>query len=351
MTMTQATSAADFRERLLIGFIAAAFGNQGYEVILGAGEKTHIRGTDEFGVPVPEGGQWRQADIFACKWVDESSVRTAAIECKRQHNARDSINAALGQATDYQLYFHEVYIAAEGEPPSDKTAVLRDLSIGYVDVDAAGETAHFPSASEPLFNPRFNQHLHDIHVKPRAVLALVFYEVFGGVSDTLMRYGNSRGSSIWLAKDLRCNLQWNCWFDPEDRTAVCGINVEYTYDIRVLIHGLREGGLLTDFAKAVRALPPTYKLGVNKDIVPSRRVTDVVVLPTTQARVVDFEAMLGALETVLGERGWRPHLILYGRAWNSAEGLSRSDYFGRMWGLRNHLQPVMDVLARCYDCV
>jgi len=347
----QAVSSHDFRERLLTGSVAAALANRGYDLILGAGEKAHVRGTDEFGIPVPEGGQWRQVDVFGCRWKDDSSVYTLAVECKRLSNARDSINAALGQAADYQLYFHEVYIASEGEPPTDKAAVLRDLVIGYMDVPAGPEQAVIVTDGGHLFNPRFNQQLHDMHVKPRAVLALVFDEVFGSVSDKLIRYGNSRGSSIWLAKDLRSNLQWNCWFDPDDRTAVCGINIEYTYDIRVVIRGLREGGLLPDFANAIRALPPSYKLSVKKDIVPSRRVMDSVVLPVTQARAVEIDVMLGGLESVLHERGWRPHLNVFTRTWNSTEVLSRTDYFARMWGVRNQLQPLMDVLARCYDCV
>lgn len=56
----------------------------------------------EFGVLLPQEAEWRYVDLVGAKWGEGTLLDVAAVECKRARTVRASINAAIGQATDYQ---------------------------------------------------------------------------------------------------------------------------------------------------------------------------------------------------------------------------------------------------------
>jgi hypothetical protein len=313
-------------------------------VVFSGAAKPGIEGTDEFGVPVPEGGQWRQVDVFGCRWNLEGSPETVAVECKRASTVRDSVNAALGQATDYQLYFHQVYVATETGPLVDRTNVLAALALGHIEVETEGQ-ARFNPQIEPTYNPRFDDHRYSRYVKPRAAIALAFQEVFDRASSAPLRYGDVRAGGIWLAKAVAGNLQWNCWFDPTDESVACGINLEHKGDIQRILRGL-DGPALSS---ALGQLAVGYQVRVAKHPLPRRRrAPDRVILPRQQARKIHIDDLRAALGSPLADPKWGPHLNLYTRPWNTAEPLQRWEYADRLRQVRQTLDPVMNVLAASY---
>lgn len=334
----------NFHERALSEAVGCLLISQGYPVVLSGAPKPGIQGTDEFGVPVPEGGQWRQVDVFGCRWSLEGLPETVAVECKRASTVRDSVNAALGQATDYQLYFHRVYVATETGPLVDRANVLAALALGHIEVETERQ-ARFNPQIEATYNPRFDDHRHSRYVKPRATIGLAFQEVFDDASEAPLRYGDVRAGGIWLAKAVTGNLQWNCWFDPADASVACGINVEHKDDVRRILRDMNASAL----SRAAGQLTVGYQIRVGKHQLPRRRGgLDRVILARQEARKVDMDDLRAALSSPLADPNWGPHLNLYARPWNTADTLQRWEYADRLRQVRQTLDPVTSVLAESY---
>jgi hypothetical protein len=334
----------NFDERALAEAVGCLFISQAYPLVFSRAPKPGIEGTDELGVPVPEGGQWRQVDVFGCRWNSDGLAETVAVECKRASTVRDSVNAALGQATDYQLYFHRVYVATETGPLVDRANVLVALALGHIEVETERQP-RFNSQIDPTYNPRFDDHRHSRYVKPRASLGLAFQEVFSDASRAPLRYGDVRTGGIWLAKAVTGNLQWNCWFDPTDESVACGINVEHKDDIRRILRDVNPSAL----SRALHQLTVGCQIRVEKHQLPRRRGAPYrVILPRQDARKVDIDDLRAALSSPLADPNWGPHLNLYTRPWNTAETLQRCEYADRLRQVRQTLGPVMNAVAESY---
>ena len=294
---------------------------------------------------MPEGAQWRHVDVVGAKWGQQSLVDAVAVECKRAGTARDSINAALGQATDYQTCFRQVFVATEPGELCDKRLVLESLGLGHIVVDQVRGQAEFSSWPPPAENERFSPSAHDQFVAPRLALALAFQEAFEDIVGVL-RYGETRRGRIYLAKAVVGNLQWNCWWDDRDRTVLCGINVEYKADTRRITECLEP----TLLANALRELLPHYRLMATKAAVPGRaNALEPFIYPRSQARQVDTLRLLAAVKEVLPDKAWRPQINVYAHVWSSSDRLESWDYVSRLRTVRQELGGVMNAFASCYE--
>jgi hypothetical protein len=297
----------------------------------------------ELGVLLPEEAEWRYVDLVGAKWGEATLLDTAAVECKRSRTVRASINAALGQATDYQICFHKVFIATEeGKVPAEKRAVMELLGMGHIAVDTAKDKAAF-SFQPAVVAPRFDLAAFEQLVAPRFVAALAFQETVRDIPGDL-RYGGVRDGGMWLAKPLRGNLQWNCWWDEAKRGVYCGINIEHKKDVRVITERVQPK-VLDD---ALGRLPSDYHIRVTMDPVPGRAGGQDRTVMSTEARRVDAGVLLAKLKEILPERKWRPHFSLYARAWTSYEKLKRWEYPPRLWRIRNGLSDAMTIFSGCY---
>ena len=333
-----------FEERALVGLIGDLLQQYGYRFVACSKPPAGIDGRDEFGVPTPGGGQRKLVDVVGAKW-GPPLVDAVAVECKRAGTARDSISAALGQATDYQTCFRQVFIATEPGELYDKRLVLESLGLGHIAVDQVRGQAEFCSWPPPVENARFSPSVHDQFVAPRLALALAFQEAFDDVGDVL-RYGETRWGRIYLAKAVVGNLQWNCWWDDRDRTVLCGINVEHKADTRRITERL-EPALL---ANALRELLPHYRLWATKAAVPGRaNAPEPLIYPHSQARQVDTPRLLAEVKGVLPDKAWRPQINVYTHVWSSSDRLESWDYVSRLRTVRQELGGVMNAFASCYE--
>jgi hypothetical protein len=275
-------------------------------------------------------------------WSQPSGIETVAVECKRVGSIRGSLNAALGQATDYQAYFHKVFIATEaGELHDDKRQILQILGLGHISVETVKDQAKFSLLPPDFPSPRFSKALHDQLVAPRLVLLLAFRDAFGGIPGGL-GYGGTRDGGAWFAQSLVAHLQWNAWWDEGRGMAYCGVNAERKADIARIVERLK----LESFAEILEKLPPEFRIRVTKDPVPGRSsVPDQNIIRPTEARSVDLSELLLRLKEVLPDRRWRPHISIYTRAWDSSERLDRWGYVERLRQTKERLGGVMSELA------
>ncbi len=328
----------NFAERPLLHPVAELLALHGYTFVACADPPAGFTKGDEFGVALP-GPKLKRVDIVGARWhTDGRTLDTVAVECKREGTVRDSVNAALGQATDYQLCVHRVFIATEvGDLQEDKQTVLRALGLGHIIVDMRKSQATF--SLQPAPNTRFDLSFHEQLVEPRLLVALTFQEATQPIA-TGVAYGGLRDGGIWIAKPVAGNLQWNCWWDRKTLTASGGINIEHKSDIRrivgqVDVHRLDE---------ALKKLPPEYHLRVTKDPVPGRSGSQDQQVLRAQARTVSASALLSKLQDTLPEKALRPHLGIYTQVWGGHEGLTRWERVQRLRNVMDQLGEVMNVL-------
>jgi len=199
----------------------------------------------EFGVLPYEGV--KQADVTAFKWKNDKEVRAVAFECKCQKTARESFFAALGQAVEYQLFFPEVFIATQdGEFFSDQESVLKKLGLGYMMINDKGE---LEGGVEPSIqkNISFDESLFTDQVRNRAILLLVFSELFSGTYKKSYLGGTKQGE-LWVHNKPKGKVQFRAW-TRIGRDSYFGINIEAVRLIRNIIRNMDIDWLLGIFSK------------------------------------------------------------------------------------------------------
>jgi hypothetical protein len=243
MSKQQNQAKATFKESELIGPVVKLLANYGYELVLAVEPSAGIQRGNEFGILMPQEAALRFVDVLGTRWGQRSLVDTLAVECKRARSVRESINWGLGQATDYQGYFHKVCIATEaGELHDDKREVLQILGLGHISVDAVNGQASFSLAPPDPISSRFNSSLHDRQVATRIVVLLAFHQAFQDVPGVLT-YGETQAGGAWISKAVTENLQWTAWWNAKSEIAYSGINLERKEkdSVRVNPAGARRG--------------------------------------------------------------------------------------------------------------
>jgi hypothetical protein len=343
MTVKSQRSPSKFDESALLGPVVKLLTDHGCKFVLATQPEAGIERGDEFGVLIPqEAAASRLIDVVGVRWGQTSIVDTVAVECKRERSIRESLNAALGQATDYQTYFHKVFIATEaGEFQDDKRQILQSLGLGHISVDTVRVQAAFSLLPPDFPSTRFSKPLHDQLVAPRLVVLLAFREAFADIPGVLS-YGGTRDGGAWVAKSIIEHLQWNAWWDETKGMAYCGVNVERKADIGRIVERVKSELLV----EVLERLPPEYRIRVTKDPVPGRSgVPDQNVIRPIEARNVDVPQLLRGLKEVLPDRRWRPHISIHRRIWDTYEKLDRWGYLQRLRQTKEQLGEVMSGLA------
>lgn len=204
----------------------------------------------EFGVFSYEG--IKQVDLAAFKWKNAKEVQAIAFECKCKETARESFLAALGQAVEYQLFFPEVSIATQdGEFFQDQESILKKLGLGYMMINDKGELGGgvVPSIEN---NSLFDESLFTDQVRNRAILLLVFSELFPDAYKK-SHLGGTKQGQLWTHNKPKGKVQFRAWTGI-GRDSYFGINVEAVRLIRNITRNMDIDRLLEIFSK----LPPEY---------------------------------------------------------------------------------------------
>jgi hypothetical protein len=206
----------------------------------------------EFGVLSYEGV--KQVDLAAFKWKNDREVQAVAFECKCKGTARESFLAALGQAVEYQLFFPEVFIVTQyGNFFQDQESVLKKLGLGYIMINdkGEGEVGAAPSIEK---NSLFNEGLFNDQVRNRAILLLVFSELFPEAYKK-GHFGGTKQGELWIHNKAKGKVQFRAW-TRIGSNSYFGINIEAVRLIRNIIKNMDVDRLLEIFSK----LPLGYTL-------------------------------------------------------------------------------------------
>ena len=204
----------------------------------------------EFGVQSYEG--FKKVDVTAFKWKNEVDVEVVPFECKCQKTARDSFLAALGQAVEYQRFFPEVFIVTQNDKLfPDQKLILEKLGLGLMMIN---EQEELERGVEPSMNENilYDESLFSNQVRNRAVLLLVFNELFPDACKNSYFGGQSRGE-LWIYNKPIGEVQFRAWTGIESASYL-GINIEAVRLIRNITRNLDLDELLAVFSK----LPPEY---------------------------------------------------------------------------------------------
>jgi hypothetical protein len=244
-----------YKENILYGPVSDHFLKRGFFVFSGA-RKSQIVGTSEFGFKLD--GKNETVDVLAVRWTETGEVYSVAVECKLYENVRAGVGASLYQATDYQLFFDEVYVATQAGQLADKESVLKILGIGHMSVDLKSQKVEttFPAGFRNA--DRFNPVQSMRQVVSRTVLPLVFVDVFG----LPIRYMDASRGGLWVARDVVSNIQYNAGSHYDYNQAHFAINIEFIEDLRQVVRKVDKQKLESCF----RALGKKYvvELGIDE---------------------------------------------------------------------------------------
>lgn len=216
------------KENILYAPVSNYFIGQGFFVFSGS-QKPDVMGTSEFSIEV--GGQYETVDILAVKWTETGSIRSIAVECKLYETARQGAGAGIRQATDYQLFFDEVYIATQAGKLEDKESVLKILGIGHISVNPENNKAKITLPAQFQHADRYNANLNANQVAPRVAMPLVFRDMFG----MPIRYMDAHRGGLWLAKDVVRRVQYNAGGHCNSRKTYFAVNIEFINDLRQIV--------------------------------------------------------------------------------------------------------------------
>lgn len=332
----------NIKENVLYGPVSNYFLDHGFFVLSGA-PKPQIMGTSEFGVKIEGKDQYETVDVLGVRWAENGEVHSIAVECKLHATARESTGASLDQATDYQLFFDEVYVATQSGPLKDKEFVLRALGLGHISVDLQSQKATILLPARFKDMERFDKAQNAVQVAARVAPALAFKEIFG----LPLRYMDASRGGFWVAKDVVGQVQFYAGGGDDVRKTYFGVNIEFIDDLRRIARCVDSPRL----AECLRALGDEYMVTLGIDeIRTDRRVAEWIKGP---AASVDIQDLLRKIQEEVttptsGRRKTKPHLTidtsLYG--WN--ERLARDDYVARTKRARDTLTPLMEVFRACF---
>lgn len=330
------------RENILYGPISSHFIEQGFFVFSGARKQEQgVVGTSEFGVKLE--GQNETIDVLAVRWSETGLVHSAAVECKLYDTPRKGAGASLHQATDYQLFFDEVYTATQAGQLRDKESVLKALGLGHISVDLKSKKANVAFPAKFRNADRFDALQNAKQVIPRAVLPLIFKDVFG----LPLRYMDASRGGLWVAKDVVSNIQYNAGGHCGYRKSYFAINIEFIEDLRQIVRKVDRARLRS----RLQALGEQHmvELGID-EMRTDRRLSTLVRGP---AAGTDVNRLLSEIEKEThiptgGRRKSKPHLTISRQLYDWNEPLTREDYIARVKKARDGFTPLMEVLRDCF---
>lgn len=329
------------KENVLYGPVSDHFLEQGFFVFSGA-QKRQIVGTSEFGVKLD--GKDETVDVLAVRWTETGEIHSVAVECKLYETARAGAGAGLHQATDYQLFFDEVYVATQAGQLADKESVLRTLGLGHVSVNLKSKKVGTTFQANFRNPDRFDLVQNMRQVTPRAVLPLIFKDVFG----LPVRYMDASRGGLWVARDVVSKVQYNAGCHYDYRETYFAINIEFIEDLRQIVRKVDKQELEFCF----RALDKKYvvELGIDEMRTDRRLATPI----KSRADRVDVKYLLkeiakGVRVPTGGRRKSKPHLIISAPFYKKGERLTRRSYIERTREAIDTLTPLMEVFKACFE--
>jgi len=180
-------------------------------------------------------------------------------------------------------------------------------------------------------------------VTPRAVLPLIFRDVFG----LPLRYMEASHGGLWVAKDVVSKVQYNAGGHRDWGKTHFAINIEFIDDLRQIVKKVDKRKLKL----CLRALGKKHivELGIDEMRTDRRIATPI----KSHAYRADVNRLLNEIEKGTrvptgGRRGAKPHLIISTPLYNWDEGLTRDDYIARMKEATDKLTPLMEVVKACF---
>ena len=333
---------AVYKENVLYGPVTEYFLEQGFFVLSGARKrKDQIVGTSEFGIKLD--GKNETVDVLAVEWAENGEIHSVAVECKLYNTAREGVGASLHQATDYQLFFDEVYVATQTGELRDKESVLRALGLGHMSVDLQSKKVDITFPAQFRNTDRFDLAQNAKQVVPRAVLPLVFRDVFG----LPLRYMDASRGGLWVATDVVRNVQYNAGGHYDYGRTHFAINIEFIEDLRQIIRKVDRDELRSH----LHALDDKHvlELGIDEMRTDRRLSTPV----RSSANSVDVEHLLHEIEKGTrvptgGRRKSKPHLSISTLLYRWDELLAREDYVERTKEVLSRFTPLMEVFKACF---
>jgi len=332
---------ATYKENILYGPVSDYFLQQGFFVFSGA-KKHQILGTSEFGVKLD--GRNETIDVLAVEWTENGEIHSVAVECKLYNTAREGVGASLYQATDYQLFFDEVYVATQTGELRDKESVLKALGLGHLSVDLQSKKVVITFPAQFRNTDRFDLAHNVRQVVPRAVLPLVFRYVFPNLT---LRYMDASRGGLWVATDVVSNVQYNAGGHYDYRRTHFAINIEFIEDLRQIVRKVDKDKLRS----CLHALDDRHMVELSIDEMRTDRRLSTPV--RSYANRVDLEHLLNEIEkgTQLptgGRRKSKPHFIVSTLLYRWDESLARDDYIARTGEAIGRFTPLMEVFKACF---
>lgn len=329
------------KENVLYGPVSDHFLEQGFFVFSGA-QKREIVGTSEFGVKLD--GKDETVDVLAVRWTETGEIHSVAVECKLYKTARAGAGAGLHQATDYQLFFDEVYVATQAGQLADKESVLRTLGLGHISVDLKSHKVGISFQANFRNANRFDLVQNMRQVTPRAVLPLIFKDVFG----LPVRYMDASRGGLWVARDVVSKVQYNAGSHYDYRETHFAINIEFIEDLRQVVRKVDK----QELELCLRNLDKKYvvELGIDEMRTDRRLATPI----KSRADRVDVKYLLkeiakGIRVPTSGRRKSKPHLIISAPFYKKGERLTRESYIERTREAIDRLTPLMEVFKACFE--
>ena len=180
-------------------------------------------------------------------------IEAKAVECKAGRTW-EAAGEALGQATAYQRLFPDVYVATRAgeEDLKHVESLLRELGLGYIQVEDGEAEEIFPSGH----NIRFNRKEFELQVKGKAIALLACYDVLGRDK---FQFGRADDPGyVWVSSLEPCNI--SCSVQEPGMIFWFALNIEKKGAINRMFSTVE----VKELHKILSELPSDYRLWLGK---------------------------------------------------------------------------------------
>lgn len=323
-------------------------------------EEKDYRVLPEFGVKF--NGYCRQIDVAAFRWKNDEEIEAVAVECKCLSTSREGCKEALGQATDYQLFFPYVYIATQEDKLyyADEEWILTKLGLGRLMINEKGIVKEVTYPSNELFQQNFLEEYLASQVRDKAVLFLTFCELFPDAY-TMHYFGGMRKGELWVHNHPKDSVQFRVWCpapSSDFKTTFFGINIESVYPIRNILKNMDVNYLSSVFS----ALPSDVTVWLGER--PTKKDKwGTVILDRERESSIPIEGSMFAdgaiqaceltpkqIEEEIVERSKKlngyVHFIIDKKLWNLDETITRHECLKRMSEAKEVLNKPYQILNK-----
>jgi len=302
-----------------------------------------FHGSDEFGISMDN--EDMRVDVLGFNWDVEGRIATKAVEAKLiPDSPARSVDHALGQAINYQVFFDEVYVAVEsGGIGEHRESVLSDLGLGWLSVDKSGNVKE---QKKPEPRKRFDRNKYNKQVLRRLLPPLVFLhgEIFGPP----IKYGTTRRGGIYVAKELvpKFHIQVNAWFDPNPRKPFIhsgiGFNLEHKPSFRAIFEKKPKSAEVSRMLKEL--VSNNYEIALVK--VPNPHYRGALDVPIDLTDKTDSKEIFRKIKQVLPQDSrYRPHLAVFKEFLPEGKDIKKDEALQLAQVARTEIKPISEYFS------